>query len=128
MFWVRAAAYERFQSSAWGCSFKTDRKRASTDGLSFQLDIRSFCREHLHCSLSQDRRERKWRVHAVPVAPSSFECRKSLPVAWRGLRDEALIEVSGIPGCVFVHDAGFIGGNATREGAIAMARQGLTLE
>ena len=64
----------------------------------------------------------------MPVAPSSFENRKSLPAAWRGLRDEALSECSGIPGCVFVHAAGFIGGNATREGAIEMARQGLTME
>ena len=64
----------------------------------------------------------------MPVAPASFESRKSLPVAWRGLRDEALSEVSGIPGCVFVHSAGFIGGNDTRAGAIEMARQGLTQE
>ena len=64
----------------------------------------------------------------MSVAPASFESRKALPAAWRGLRDEALSEVSEIPDCVFVHAAGFIGGNSTRGGAIEMARQGLTLQ
>ena len=64
----------------------------------------------------------------MSVAPASFESRKPLPAAWRGLRDGALSELSGIPGCVFVHAAGFIGGNKTREGAIEMARQGIAKE
>ena len=38
-----------------------------------------------------------------------------------GVRDEALSTLSGIPGCVFVHAAGFIGGNATFEGVLEMA-------
>lgn len=29
---------------------------------------------------------------------------------WRGVRDEALSQVSGIDGCIFVHMSGFIGG------------------
>lgn len=72
----------------------------------------------------QDTKEKKYRVQAVNV-PGSFESRKPLPAAWRGVRDNALSELSGIPGCVFVHASGFIGGNATYEGALAMARQGL---
>jgi uncharacterized UPF0160 family protein len=52
----------------------------------------------------------KWRIQAVPVSPDSFESRKALPEAWRGLRDENLSEVSGIDGCIFVHASGFIGG------------------
>jgi uncharacterized UPF0160 family protein len=51
-----------------------------------------------------------------------------MPAAWRGLRDEALSMEAGIPGCTFVHAAGFIGGNATYEGALAMARKSLTLD
>ena len=74
--------------------------------------------------LFQDKKEKKYRVQAVSV-PNSFESRKPLPAAWRGVRDDALSELSGIPGCVFVHASGFIGGNATYEGALAMARQGL---
>lgn len=35
---------------------------------------------------------------------------------------------SGIPGCVFVHASGFIGGNDTLEGATAMAAKALEME
>jgi uncharacterized UPF0160 family protein len=52
----------------------------------------------------------KWRVQAVSVTPESFENRKGLPEAWRGLRDEELSKASGVPGGVFVHASGFIGG------------------
>jgi len=70
----------------------------------------------------EDSKEKKWRVQAVSVTPSSFESRKPLPPAWRGLRYEELSRVVGIPGCVFVHASGFIGGHDTREGALQMAR------
>ncbi|KAG9340616.1 hypothetical protein JZ751_021172 [Albula glossodonta] len=49
----------------------------------------------------------------------------SLLEEWRGVRDEALSTLSGIPGCVFVHASGFIGGNRTQEGALEMARRTL---
>lgn len=54
-----------------------------------------------------------WRVQAVPSSPESFESRKALPEAWRGLRDDELSAVSGIPGGIFVHASGFIGGSFT---------------
>jgi uncharacterized UPF0160 family protein len=47
----------------------------------------------------------------------------SLKAAWRGVRDAELSALAGIPGCVFCHAAGFIGGNDTYEGALEMARQ-----
>jgi uncharacterized UPF0160 family protein len=65
----------------------------------------------------------KWRVQAVAKSTDSFESRKAMPEAWRGIRDQVLSEASGIPGCVFVHATGFIGGNETREGALEMAMQ-----
>ncbi|XP_073315182.1 uncharacterized protein [Primulina huaijiensis] len=74
-----------------------------------------------------DDRSKQWRVQAVAIAPDRFESRKALPVQWRGLRDDELSKESGIPGCVFVHMSGFIGGNQTYEGAIAMARAALKL-
>nr|CRX79073.1 hypothetical protein ls5930a1_00093 [Leucosporidium scottii] len=46
---------------------------------------------------------------------------------WRGIRDQALSDLSGIPGCVFVHAAGFIGGNASKDGAMQMAIEALEL-
>ena len=51
----------------------------------------------------------------------SFESRKPLPEAWRGVRDDELSKLSGIDGCVFVHASGFIGGNKTEEGTMKMA-------
>lgn len=51
--------------------------------------------------------------------------RLSLPEDWRGLRADDLSSVSGIPGCIFVHASGFIGGNETQEGALEMARKAL---
>jgi uncharacterized UPF0160 family protein len=67
----------------------------------------------------------KWRVQCVPETKDSFVSRKPLPEAWRGFRDEDLDRISTIPGCVFVHAAGFIGGNKTFEGAKAMATKAL---
>lgn len=68
-----------------------------------------------------------FRIQAVPVKEGSFESRKPLPSAWRGLRDAELDRASGIDGCIFVHVTGFIGGNKTKEGAIQMAQKALEL-
>ncbi|KAM3729692.1 hypothetical protein ACB098_12G031400 [Castanea mollissima] len=73
----------------------------------------------------QDDRSENWRLQAVSVSPDKFESRKPLPYLWRGLEHDKLTEVAGIPGCVFVHMSGFIGGNRTYEGALAMARASL---
>lgn len=67
----------------------------------------------------------KWRIRAVSVSSDSFENRKGLPEAWRGVRDDELSRLSGIDGCIFVHAAGFIGGNKTFEGALKMAQRGV---
>ena len=69
-----------------------------------------------------------WRVQAIPLTPTSFDNRRPLPAAWRGIRDEALDELSGVKGCIFVHAAGFIGGNKTYDGALAMASKALELD
>ena len=63
----------------------------------------------------------KWRIQAVPEAPDSFTSRRALPEKLCGLRDDALSAAAGIEGCIFIHNAGFIGGNATYDGALAMA-------
>jgi uncharacterized UPF0160 family protein len=69
----------------------------------------------------------KWRIQCVSVSKDSFESRKPLPEAWRGFRDEKLDEVCGVSGGVFVHAAGFIGGNKTFDGAKSMALKSLDL-
>jgi len=69
----------------------------------------------------------KWRIQAVPVSKDSFESRKPLPEAWRGFRDEKLDEITGVDGGVFVHAAGFIGGNKNFDGAKKMTLKALDL-
>lgn len=62
------------------------------------------------------------RVAAVAVGAGSFASRKALPAPWRGLRDAELDRVTQIPGGVFVHANGFIGGAKDGATALAMAQ------
>ena len=68
-----------------------------------------------------EKEDSKWRIQAVSITKDSFESRKPLPEAWRGVRDQDLSKVSGIDGSIFVHASGFIGGNTSRDGALQMA-------
>ena len=68
------------------------------------------------------------QVNKLPYSKvQHFFDRLSLPEDWRGLRDAVLTEKSGIPGCIFVHAGGFIGGNDTYDGALEMARRSLKM-
>jgi uncharacterized UPF0160 family protein len=58
----------------------------------------------------------QWRVQIVEGA-------ESLPSEWTGKSAEEFEAMTGIPGFVFAHAAGFIAGNRTREGAIEMAHR-----
>ena len=60
---------------------------------------------------------------AVPAESGSFALRLAMPEPWRGVRDAQLSELTGIPGCIFVHANGFIGGNDTYDGVLEMARK-----
>lgn len=66
-----------------------------------------------------------WRVSTVPVSSGSFEFRRGLPENLRGLRDDVLSEKSGVPGCIFIHTAGFIGGAKTKDAALQLAKMSL---
>ncbi|KAF2431936.1 metal-dependent protein hydrolase [Tothia fuscella] len=74
-----------------------------------------------------DTKDSKWRIRAVGVEGGGFDNRKDLPDKWKGLRDEELSKVSGVPGGVFIHAGGFIGGNKTFEGALGMAVKAVEL-
>lgn len=74
-----------------------------------------------------DQPDSKWRIRAVSRVNGGFECRHPLPEKWRGVRDHELDGVSGVSGCVFVHAAGFIGGNKTFEGALEMAQKAVNM-
>ena len=91
----------------------------------YSLESEMGVEEPLLYCLFEDDREKKWRITCVSETPQSFVNRLSLPEAWRGLRGEELSQVSGIPGCIFVHANGFIGGNDTFEGALAMVTKAL---
>ena len=66
-------------------------------------------------------------IQQIPVAPQSFDGRLPLPEIWAGKRDEELSELTGVPGCIFVHPGRFIGGNKTLEGAIEMAKKAIEI-
>lgn len=70
-----------------------------------------------------------WYVQSVPPAADRvFEQKVPHPEAWRGLRNEALSEASGLGGGVFCHAAGFLSVWKTEEGAWAAARHLLSQE
>lgn len=75
-------------------------------------------RRHHHCCCC---------IQAVPESENSFALRLPLAKPWLGLRDKELSEASGIERGVFVHVNGFIGGNASKAGAMAMASKSLEL-
>ena len=66
-----------------------------------------------------------FRVTAVNERGEQFKQRKSLPEAWRGLKDKELDKMVGIDGCTFVHHNGFTGGNKTFKGAVEMVKLAL---
>ncbi|GJV74640.1 UPF0160 protein-like protein [Tanacetum coccineum] len=75
-----------------------------------------------------------WKLHLYELEQElkteptvKYVLYRALPAQWRGLRDDDLSKQSGISDCVFVHMSGFIGGNHTYEGALAMARGALKL-
>lgn len=49
-----------------------------------------------------------YNLYSVPKEIGSFENRKSMPKAWRGLRDEALQKITGVATARFCHNGGFI--------------------
>ena len=70
---------------------------------------------------------KNWRIQAVGISKDSFQSRKALPEAWRGMRDDTLSKITEIDGGVFVHASGFIGGNKTYEGVLKMAQKALVM-
>lgn len=68
------------------------------------------------------------RVICVPVTANSFVCRKFLPEAWRGIRDEEFKNVCHNPEANFCHATGFICGCTTRNAAIDLATKSLEFE
>ena len=97
-----------------------DGDRAKARGFLYHLFLLFELEKNLSIAVSEqpiyviypDETGGQWRVQAVPVSSQSFESRKALPEAWRGLRDGELSKASKVDGCVFVHASGFIGGTS----------------
>lgn len=67
---------------------------------------------------------KSFNAQAVPLTatPGDFRNRGGFPDAWGGLRDEALEEVSGIPGAIFCHGDLWLGVWSTLDHAIEAAK------
>ncbi|GBL50733.1 hypothetical protein ACI3LY_001510 [Candidozyma auris] len=114
-------------------------KRFETDKSGEVIVLERFCpwKEHLYAIEKEKDAQgvikfvlfadssSKWRISTVSVTSTSFEFRFGLPEPWRGVRDEELSKLTGVPGCIFVHAAGFIGGCETQEGVLQLARLAL---
>lgn len=66
-----------------------------------------------------------WRIQAIAIESGSFVTRKALPEPWRGVRDEELSTLTGVPGCIFIHASGFIGGAKTKDAVLRLAKLAL---
>lgn len=60
-----------------------------------------------------------WRANAASIA-GTFQSKKPFPVAWRGLNNDALVDVCGVEGATFCHRNGFTCGNVTKDGIMKM--------
>ena len=63
-----------------------------------------------------------YTIRAIPKELGSFENRKSMPEAWRGLKDEALQKVTGVATARFCHNGGFICAAENFEDIVLLAR------
>ena len=68
-----------------------------------------------------------WNIVAMRSRLDSFDSRKPLPEAWRGLDERDLQRVSGVADAVFCHRSGFLAAAKSREGAIALAKAAIEL-
>lgn len=63
-----------------------------------------------------------WGVRAVKKTLKTFINRKNFPKLWAGLRDEELVNVTGVPDAIFCHRGLFLAVAKTKEGAIKLAQ------
>ncbi len=65
-----------------------------------------------------------WRTLAIPPRMGSFDQKKSLPLEWAGLVDDALVEVTGVTGARFCHKNRFIMVFDTLDGLLEAMQRG----
>jgi len=124
---VRKAFNKRHEVHSSGQIIRFDQGGCPWKEHLYQLEAAAGSEEEVLYAIYADSNG-SWRVHAVGVQGEGFKSRLPLPESWRGIRDEKLSELTGIPECIFVHATGFIGGNKTEEGALEMARQAIQMK
>lgn len=62
-----------------------------------------------------------YNVQGVRITPSDYNLRKPLPASWAGLPREELVAKTGVEDAIFCHNARFICGAYTLEGALELA-------
>ncbi len=65
-------------------------------------------------------------LRTVPVSAGSFDSRLDMPVAWAGLRDAPLAQVTGVPDALFCHTNLFIAVAQSFDGAVRLAELALS--
>jgi len=71
--------------------------------------------------ISHNIAEQRHMIHTVPVSTDSFKARADLPLAWAGLRDAELAQVTGVHDAGFCHNGRFIASAKSYEGIRTMA-------
>lgn len=117
---VQKAFNKRFETHSSGHIIKLE---TPCQWKSHILDIEKDAGEigRIKYVLYPDRASKTWRIQAVPAESGSFQSRKPLKEAWRGLRDTELADKTGVKDARFVHHTGFIGGAKSYEGVLKMA-------
>lgn len=69
----------------------------------------------------------KWKAEAVFLKQGSIERKIKLPESWAGLRDEALVKVTGVSDAVFCHNGRFMIVASSKDGAIQLAKKALAI-
>lgn len=67
----------------------------------------------------------KWHATTLVDDINSFEARTKFPIAWAGLRDRELRQVTRVPTALFCHNARFLVVAETKSDVIALAEQAL---
>lgn len=68
---------------------------------------------------------KKWQVLAIRKDEATFDLRKPLPEAWRGLAGKELASITGVSDAIFCHSSGFMCVTETKEGAIKLVNLAL---
>ncbi len=88
---------------------------------SFEYSLQNFSEPLFIISPSRTVKD-KWSARAVRKDPKTFINRKNFPKLWAGLRDEELVNVSGVPDAIFCHRGLFLAVAKSKEGAMKLAQ------